>query len=457
MKVTKEKVLEAMENAAQGHSDHRGVEFMMDNRDTYAEIIMESIASGSYKSQLVYRKLTKMNANGKLRHIDSPSLFTFVLQHLFLVYAWPLYRKHDNYNGLNCKEGCGITSKVKSKSVVHKLKHLMYDQRQFHCAVIIDQRKCYDHIRPKIFRKEMRRLTNDRALIEFGIEVSFVNNRLPIGTPTSPYIHHVVMLRFDHWLKQAAPFSMRFADDNLAATHNLEDGHQLSWRIQNFWWYEYQIRAKGTAIRVIPIDRKEVPFCGYTVRRNPGHGVSDHDKGYATIRRNIRQRAERCRNDDSWASYYGIMRHADCYKLMQKIEKKMKLRQLTEKIRINRNLDAPNINPRDLAGKQFTIYDYDIKCDSKGTPNWIKCLIGVPELGEDENPTGRTKAFEFHGSYMYIVEFMSMAEKAFGKQNMLPLEEMEIENQCGYIFKGSTNQMEYIDENEDQTSLFSND
>ena len=54
------------------------------------------------------------------------------------------------------------------------------------------------------------------------------------------------------------------------------------------------------------------------------------------------------------------------------------------------------------------------------------------------------KAFEFHGSYMYIVEFMTMAERTFGKKNMLPLEEMEIENQCGYIFKGSTNQMEYI-------------
>ena len=48
---------------------------------------------------------------------------------------------------------------------------------------------------------------------------------------------------------------------------------------------------------------------------------------------------------------------------MKKIEEKMKLRQLTEKIRINRSLDAPKINPRDLAGKQFTIYDYDIKCD----------------------------------------------------------------------------------------------
>lgn len=26
------------------------------------------------------------------------------------------------------------------------------------------------------------------------------------------------------------------------------------------------------------------------------------------------------------------------------------------------------------------------------------------------------------------------------------MEEMEIENQCGYIFKGSTNQIKYIDE-----------
>ncbi|MDO5316877.1 MAG: hypothetical protein Q4F82_12370 [bacterium] len=69
---------------------------------------------------------------------------------------------------------------------------------------------------------------------------------------------------------------------------------------------------------------------------------------------------------------------------------------------------------------------------------------------------GRKKAFEFHGSYMYIVEFMAMAERTFGKKNMLPLEEMEIENQCGYIFKGSTNQMEYIGDSGGQTSLFTN-
>lgn len=443
MKVTKEIVLAAMANAAKGHSNKGEVERMMANANTYADSVLASIANGEYRKQLKYRKLIKQNPNGKVRHIDSPMLFTFVLQHLFNIMAKPLYDWHDNRNGINCKPGCGITSSDKSNSVIHRLKHLVYDRRDLNYCLIIDQRKCYEHIRPKVFRKAMRKLTDDRELIEFGIAVSFVENHLPIGTPTSPLLHHIVMLDFDQWSKQAAPFATRYADDCIFATYTKDDANALKWRVQNYWWYNLQIRAKASAIRLQPLT-KELSYCGYVVRRNPDKGVAEHNKGYTTLRQNIRARASRCRKDESWASYYGLLRHADGYRLMQNIEQKMKLRQLTEKIRINRSLDAPNINPKDLAGKQFTIYDYDIKCDSKGTPNWIKCLIGVPEVGEDENPTGRMKAFEFHGSYMYIVEFMTMVERTFGKKNMLPLEEMEIENQCGYIFKGSTNQMEYI-------------
>lgn len=456
MTVTEDIVRAAMSNAAKGHSNKDEVGRMLNNADAYAKSVVASIASGEYRKHLKYRKLTKQNPNGKKRHIDSPLLFTFVLQHLFILMAKPYYDWHDNKNGINCKPGCGITSSDKANSVIHRLKHLVYDRRDLNYCLIVDQRKCYEHISPKIFRRAMCRLTADRDLIEFGIDVSFVDGHLPIGTPTSPLLHHIVMLEFDQWSKQAAPFSMRYADDCIFATYTKEEANELKWRVQNHWWYELQIRAKASAIRLQPLD-KEVSFCGYVVRRNPDKGVADHNKGYTTLRQNIRARASRCRKDDSWASYYGLLRHADGYNLMKKIEEKMKLRQLTEKIRINRSMDAPNINPRDLAGKQFTIYDYDIKSDSKGTPNWIKCLIGIEEKDEEGNPTGRMKAFEFHGSYMYIVEFMTMAEKTFGKQNMLPLEEMEIENQCGYIFKGSTNQMEYIGDGDGQTSLFSND
>ncbi|MBO7624537.1 MAG: hypothetical protein J6S82_04430 [Bacteroidales bacterium] len=443
MNITKEQVLAAMGNAAKGHSNKEEVGRMMANSDAYADMVVASIASGEYRNHLRYRKLTKRNSNGKVRKIDSPLLFTFVLQHLFLVLAKPLYDCHDNMNALNCKPGCGITASDSTKSVIRRLKHLMYDRRDLGWCVIIDQRKCYEHIRPKVFRKEMRKLTTDRELVEFGIDVGFVDGRLPIGTPTSPLMHHIVMLEFDHWSKQVAPFSLRYADDCFFATRTKEEANELKWRVQNFWWYELQVRAKASAIRVQPLD-KEVSLCGYVVHRNPDKGVASHNKGYTTLRQNIRSRASRCRKDESWASYYGLLRHADGYNLMLKIERKMKLKELTKKIRLNRSMDAPNVNPKDLAGKQFTIYDYEIRSDSKGTPNWIKCLIGIDEKDEDGNPTGRMKAFEFHGSYMYLVEFMTMAEKTFGKKNMLPLEEMEVENQCGYIFKGSTNQIEYI-------------
>ena len=277
-------------------------------------------------------------------------------------------------------------------------------------------------------------------------------------------MHHIVMLEFDHWCKQVAPFSLRYADDCAFATYTKADANQLKWRVQNYWWYKLQIRAKASAIRLVPLDGKngndddkEVSFCGYVVWRNGGKKVTDHNKGYTTIRKNIRSRASKCRRNESWASYYGLMRHGDCYALMKKIEEKMKLRQLTEKIRINRELDAPNMPIKDLVGKVFTIHNYEIRCDnSTGEPNWIKCLIGIDEVDSDGNKTGRVKAYEFHSTGRYIVEFMVMAEKAFGKQNMLPLEEMEIENQCGYIFKGSTNQLEYIDNGGGQTSLFTN-
>lgn len=444
MRVTKDIVLAAMTNAAKGHSNKKEVERMMANAEAYAESVMASITNGWYRKQLKYRTLTKQNPNGKTRHIKSPFLFPFVLQHLFILLAKPYYDWHDNKNGINCKPGCGITSSERANSVIHRLKHLMYDRRDLTYGLIIDQRKCYEHITPKIFRKAMRGLTGDRELIEFGIAVSFVDGHLPIGTPTSPLIHHIVMLGFDLWSKQVAPFAMRYADDCLFATYTKEDANQLKWRVQNFWWYKLQIRAKASAIRLQPLT-KEVSFCGYIVHRNPDRGVTDHNKGYTTIRHNIRTRASKCRNDESWASYYGLMRHADAYNLMLKIEQKMKLRQLTEKIKINRKLDAPNIAPKELEGKMFTIFDYDMKSDAKGNNNWIKCLIGIPEMDEEGNQTGRMKAYEFHGSYMYIVEFITIAERTFGKQNMLPLEEMEIENQCGYIFKGSTNQMEYIE------------
>ena len=39
---------------------------------------------------------------------------------------------------------------------------------------------------------------------------------------------------------------------------------------------------------------------------------------------------------------------------------------------------------------------------------------------------------------------MAAAEKAYGKQNILPIEDVTLIEQCGFIFKDSTNQIMYI-------------
>lgn len=83
--------------------------------------------------------------------------------------------------------------------------------------------------------------------------------------------------------------------------------------------------------------------------------------------------------------------------------------------------------------------------ENKNEPNWIKCLIGIPETNKEGIPTGRKLAREFHGNYQGIVNFISKCELTYGKDAILPITDVEIENRCGYVFKGSTNRLEYID------------
>lgn len=355
----------------------------------------------------------------------------------------PIYFSKDNLNGLNCKRDAGITAGDKRRSVVHRMKHIYYDETHLKYCLVIDQRKCYEHVRVRAFRKALKKLVSDKKLIDFVVDVCFVNGRLPIGTPTSPFVHHVLMLSFDYFVKGMTSYSVRYADDNFLAFETKEEAQAAKWRIKNYWWYELGIRCKRHTVRILSMD-EPFDFCGYVFHRND-KPVASHNKGYTTVRKSTVADAMRCNNDRSWASYFGILKHADAWSLMRNIEKTMKLRELTGKIKIDRRMDARNILPKDLIGETISICDYEIRTDSKGNANWIKCLIGIDERDEAGEPTGKTLAREFHGNFQGIIQYILLCERTFGKKNILPLEDVEIENQCGYIFKDSTNQLEYIE------------
>lgn len=434
-------IKEAVARASDRHGWKTEVVRFNEDLDANCNMIYNNLLDSGYLSLVRYKKLEKINGNGKVRKIDSPTFVTRIYQHLFLLLIEPVYYSKDNKTGLNCKPGCGITSNTRRKSVVRLLKGLFYDRLDLEWALIIDQRKCYDHITVNIFRRAMRRIVDDRKLIDFAVNVCFVNGKLPIGTPTSPMVHHIVMLGFDYYAKSISPFVIRYADDVIMAFHTKEEANTSKWRVKNYWWYNLGIRAKSNTTRISSL-YDSIDFCGYVFHRN-GMDINDHNKGYVSVRERTVNRAKICGSDDKWASYFGIFKHADSFNLALRIEKDMKLKDLTSKIKIDRSMDARNIDIKGLIDKKFSVLDYDIRRDNKGNPNWIKCLIGIDEV-VDGVLTGKIEAREFHGNYQGIINFVLACEVKYGKSAISPIEDIEIENQCGYIFKDSTNQLKYI-------------
>lgn len=147
-------------------------------------------------------------------------------------------------------------------------------------------------------------------------------------------------------------------------------------------------------------------------------------------------------------SYFGQLKGADTFNLINSIqEKNMKLSDLTSKVRIDRKMDAKQVFPKDMVGVVMDVLDYEIRQNTRGENNWIKLLMCMDEIGQDGMPTGKKVVREMHGDLSGLYRYLSLCEKAFGgKRAILPIEEAEIENSCGYIFKGSTNMMMYLED-----------
>ena len=442
--VTLNDIESAIRSASKGRKGRRDIREVLEYLPQVSLAIHDLLVTGDWENQVSVRRLTRTNSNGKVRHIISPRVLLLILQHLAILKLSERYRPLDPMVGLNCKPGCGITANWGRGSVLARIKHLYYDLRHLHYVLVIDQRKCYEHMRKPPVRKALKALVKDKWLCDFILDVSFWGREFPIGMPASPPMHHLMMLDFDLWLQANTPYCVRYADDVLCAFETAQEANAMKWRIKQYWWYKYGMRAKRHTVKVVGMDIP-LDFCGYVFHRNPN--PSGHDKGYTTIRRDTYERATRCSSDRSWASYFGLMRHADTFSAMCKIEKEMKLSELTKTIRLDRSLDARNIEVKELVDKGivFDIVDYDMRCDKDNNPNWIKCMIAIPEVNASTGElTGRIIAREFHTGSESIVAFHVLCEQKYGKKNLLPMQEMKIVNQCGYIYEGSTNVIEFF-------------
>ena len=445
--VTLEEVEIAARDACKNHMHKAAViSFCKDWEDNIV-LLHRCILDGTYVEHLSYVQLEKVNKNGKHRKIDSPTLITRIFQYVFINKVRPIYDRLDNLTALNCKDGCGLNASDKRKSVRHRVKSLFYDRRDVHYLAIVDQRKCYEHVKTLVFRRMMKTIVSDKWLIDFGCAVTMVDGKLPIGTPVSPLAHHIIMLAFDLEMARSYPFYVRYADNILIGCNSKADATDALWRVRMRWWYEMGIRANRKESKVLAVDGTWIDFCGTVYHRCKDKSFFDHGKGYAIVRKSTAESARKS-TPMNWGCYYGQLVGADTYNLMKSIERKnMKLSELTSKIRIDRSMDAPQVQPKDISGITLDVIDYQIRQNSKGQDNWVKLLLCFDEVDADGVVTGKKVLREMHGDYQGIIQFLRAAENALGgRGQVIPIEDARIVNSCGYIFEGSTNQMRYFED-----------
>lgn len=431
---TEADIIQAIHAAAKGRESRRDFRDLLMHENEVAAKLCADIVSGEYVNHLHYTTKNKTNNNGKTRHILSPDAYTLIMQHVAIAAVAPYYKRADNGVGLNCKVGCGITAKRRQRSVNKRLKHIFYDCRDYTHCLIIDQRQCYAHITRKIARRALKAIGVERGVNDFMLNVAFVGKQFPIGTPTSPLLHHIIMLPTDKLLRELSPLAVRYADDSFMAFQCAEDAQRAKWRLKNLWWYTLGMRAKRHTTRIAPLS-EPIDFCGNVYRRNPDKEVCDHNKGYVRVRQTTADHALHS-TARTYPSYFGLLKAVDGYALMKQIEQDMNLQQLTDKIKIENDFAAPVIDIRELCekGTVFCLEKYDVKFDKdRRTPNWVRCLI---TLQPDEH--GVREVREFFGSLEYIAKFLHICEQQLGgKDAFLPLENCVIDKHGPYIFRGS--------------------
>ena len=442
--ITEETVKEAFKKASKGRSKKPAVVEFRKDLDANCNALADIINQGKVAEHVRYLRLKRKNNNGKWRDIDAPTFLTLVLQHVWLLLTKPLYMAKETGIARNCIEGRGILSDDIDTGLLKPMRRLFYDDRQYTHLVLIDERKCYEHTTVKAYRKGMKLIGADRTLTDFGEAVGFVRGILPIGTPTSPLMHHIAVYPFDVWLNDNYPHALRYADNVFVPVSSLEEGHRAMWRIKMNWWHDLCVRSKSTEQRVVAINDKPVDICGFPLCRFVPR-KDNHGKGLTRIRKSIWHNAMHADTKESWASYFGILSHADCFRSLTNKCKEMKLEELTSRCKLKRAMDAMEYDPKEVLDfESFDIIDYEILQDKKShEDNWINLFCGVRKEGSN-----KLKAFAFHGNMKCIYRWIRMLEEEFGGKSFLPIEGVRLIKRRGYLLDGTAEIIEEIDPDE---------
>ena len=172
----------------------------------------------------------------------------------------------------------------------------------------IDIRKYYPSINNNILKKIIARKLKDKYLLELIYGMIDSVKGVPIGNYDSQWYGNLYVGFFDHWCKEnlGIKYYYRYCDDIVIMGETKDQLWQWFFKIKQYLADNLELEIRK--YDVFSIKGRGVDYMGY--RFFPG---------YTLVRKRILKAMKRnLKKPESKASYYGWIKHADSYRLLNK-------------------------------------------------------------------------------------------------------------------------------------------
>jgi RNA-directed DNA polymerase len=327
----------AHKNAKKGKAHYSEVKMVDTDPDKYFMKIHDMLKNKTFRNS-EYEVFTRKCGDKEREIFKLPYFPDRIIHHCIMNILEPIWMKTlitDTYSSLKKR---GIHKGVK------RVKTALKDKENTQYCLKMDVKKFYPSIDHDILKQIIRKKIKDKDLLWLLDEIIDSAKGVPIGNYLSQYFGNLYLSGLDHWAKEQkqCKYYFRYCDDIVILDANKSLLSYLRKEISEYLKNELSVTLKENW-QVFPVDIRGIDFLGYrffhdyTLLRKTTSirfkkrikNIKENYKGLTPI--NILSGV---------MSYWGWMKHANCYRLQNKYIDKY-IKQIVNNVCINNKLHNP--------------------------------------------------------------------------------------------------------------------
>ena len=301
-------------NARKGKKHYSQVKVVDANLEYYAQRLHNMLKNKTFENSnyIIFRR----NFGGKEREIFKLPYFPDrIIHHCIMQILEPIWKKsliRDTYSSI---KGRGLHDGVR------RIKKALKDIKGTKYCLKLDIKKFYPSVNHDILKKIIRRKIKCPDTLWLLSKIIDSTDGIPIGNYLSQYFGTIYLSGLDHFIKETlgVDYYFRYCDDMVILMSN-KDKLWSTFREINKYCKTLSVSLKGN-YQVFPIDIRGVDFLGYrffhhfTLLRK---SIAIRFQQRIRYIKSKRNKVSGLNVVNSIMSYYGWMKHGNCWRLFTK-------------------------------------------------------------------------------------------------------------------------------------------